>query len=393
MAGGVTEAPVRTITLGLAEPHPISGAVIRQAAALLHRFEGSYRDDGYEVQTVRLSTRSIFVDMADRPAAELIGYARELQASLDAVGLVFCSLGTAPACSSELAPGMVDVIPDLLVECPALNATVQMARSGSEPRLDVTQAVAQVISRLAGETAEGFGNFRFAALACVPPGTPFFPAAYHDGPASVTVALQGAGIVRDALENGVVPLDLASITARVRGALLASAQPIVDLAGRLAAEAGIRFGGVDLSPAPMGADSIVAAIEVASGAPFGSPGTLAAVAAITAGIKAVDLPSCGYNGLMLPVLEDAVLGERWKDWSITLRDLLFYSSVCGTGLDTVPLAGTSSQDEIAGILLDVAALAVRLNKPLSARLFPVPGTRPGDMTSFTSPYLTNTIVK
>lgn len=38
------------------------------------------------------------------------------------------------------------------------------------------------------------------------------------------------------------------------------------------------------------------------------------------------------------------------------------------------------------------ALAVRLRKPLSARLFPVPGTTSGDLTAFTSPYLTNTVV-
>lgn len=389
----MTGAPVRTITLGLAEPHPISAAVVQRAARLLRRFEGAYRGAGYEVQTVRLSTRSVFVDMAGRPVADLVAYAHNLQASLDAGGLEFCSLGAAPAYTPGHPLGLVDVIPDLLVACPALDATVQMAWAGSEPRLDVAQAVAGIISRLAAETEEGFGNFRFAALACVPPGTPFFPAAYHDGSASISIGLQGAGIVRDALGDGLEPLDLASITESVRQALLAYAAPIVELAGRLAAEGEIQFGGIDLSPAPMGTDSIVAAIEAASGAPFGSPGTLAAVAAITAGIKAVDLPACGYNGLMLPVLEDAVLGARWKDGSITVRDLLFYSSVCGTGLDMVPLSGTSSEDEVAGILLDVAALATRLNKPLSARLLLVPGTRPGEMTAFNSSYLTNTIVK
>ena len=62
------------------------------------------------------------------------------------------------------------------------------------------------------------------------------------------------------------------------------------------------------------------------------------------------------------------------------------------------VAGTSrrappGRDQIAHLLLDVATLAVRLNKPLSARLFPVPGKRSGERTSFTSPYLTNTLVK
>lgn len=386
-------APVRTITLGLAEPHPISAEVISSSGRLLRRFERAYRDAGYEVQTVRLSTRSVFVDLADRPAAELTGYARDLQRSLDDAGLGFCSLGTAPAYSSALPPGLVDLIPDLLAECPALNATVQMAWPGSEPRPNVAQAAARVIRRLAAGTEEGFGNFRFAALACVPPGTPFFPAAYHEGPASISIGLQGAGIVRQALQDGVESLDLTRVTEIVRDAVGSHAAPVVDLAGRVAQDAGVQLGGIDLSPAPMGTDSIVSAIEAVTREPFGSPGTLAAVAAITAGIKSVELPTCGYNGLMLPVLEDAVLGERWKEGRVGIRDLLFYSSVCGTGLDTIPLPGDSGEDQIAGILLDVAALATRLTKPLSARLFPVPGTESGDMTSFSSPYLTNTVVK
>ncbi|HYT36776.1 MAG TPA: DUF711 family protein [Ktedonobacteraceae bacterium] len=48
---------------------------------------------------------------------------------------------------------------------------------------------------------------------------------------------------------------------------------------------------------------------------------------------------------------------------------------------------------MAHLLCDVATLALRLNKPLSARLFPVPGKKAGQRTEFTSPYLTNTLVR
>jgi uncharacterized protein (UPF0210 family) len=96
---------------------------------------------------------------------------------------------------------------------------------------------------------------------------------------------------------------------------------------------------------------------------------------------------------MLPVLEDAVLGRRWEDGLVNTHQLLLYSAVCGTGLDTLPLAGDTPAESIAHLLLDVATLAVRLNKPLSARLFPVPGKHLGEHTAFSSPYLTNTVVK
>jgi uncharacterized protein (UPF0210 family) len=116
-------------------------------------------------------------------------------------------------------------------------------------------------------------------------------------------------------------------------------------------------------------------------------------AAVTSALKSTGLPTCGYCGLMLPVLEDAILGRRWEERLVNAHQLLLYSAVCGTGLDTVPLAGDIPAETIANLLLDVATLALRLNKPLSARLFPVPGKHAGDRTAFTSPYLTNTLVR
>ena len=47
------------------------------------------------------------------------------------------------------------------------------------------------------------------------------------------------------------------------------------------------------------------------------------------------------------------------------------------------------QEKLAALLLDVAALAFRLNKPLTARIFPVPGKAAGEMTAFQHPHLCN----
>ncbi|MBN1966729.1 MAG: DUF711 family protein, partial [Anaerolineae bacterium] len=83
-------------------------------------------------------------------------------------------------------------------------------------------------------------------------------------------------------------------------------------------------------------------------------------------------------GLMLPVLEDSILAARAADGHLSVADLLLYSSICGTGLDTLPLPGDVSAEALAGILLDTAALSLRLNKPLTARLMPLPGKAAGD---------------
>jgi len=96
--------------------------------------------------------------------------------------------------------------------------------------------------------------------------------------------------------------------------------------------------------------------------------------------------------LMLPVLEDSVLAGRAAEGILTVKDLLLYSAVCGTGLDTVPLPGDTTAGQIAALLLDLSALALRLNKPLTARLMPIPGKQAGEPTNFDFDYFANSRV-
>jgi uncharacterized protein (UPF0210 family) len=73
-----------------------------------------------------------------------------------------------------------------------------------------------------------------------------------------------------------------------------------------------------------------------------------------------------------------VLAKRLADGTLSLYSLLLYSAVCGTGLDTLPIPGDVAVDRVAALLEEVALLASRWHKPLTARLFPVPGKKAGD---------------
>jgi uncharacterized protein len=150
--------------------------------------------------------------------------------------------------------------------------------------------------------------------------------------------------------------------------------------------------GVDPTPAPLGDVSIGAAIESYTGARFGSSGTMTAALIITSAVKAVPVRQIGYSGLMVPVMEDKLLARRWGESSYNIDSLLAYSAVCGTGLDTVPLPGDVSAEQLARMFGDVASLAWKWHKPLSARLQPVKGKKPGDRTEFSDPYLFNTML-
>ncbi|MGC1936197.1 MAG: DUF711 family protein, partial [Candidatus Acidiferrales bacterium] len=139
--------------------------------------------------------------------------------------------------------------------------------------------------------------------------------------------------------------------------------------------------------------SIGAAIENFTGEPMGSSGTLAAVAIITRALKNIPVTRTGYSGLMLPVLEDSVIARRWSEGRLSLDSLLLFSSVCGTGLDVIPMPGDTTEARIEPILKDVASLAYKWHKPLSARLLPVAGKKAGEQTEFQDPLMVNATIQ
>merc|ERR1711904_559329 len=123
---------------------------------------------------------------------------------------------------------------------------------------------------------------------------------------------------------------------------------------------------------------------------FGASGTIEASQLLTRVFKSVTgVPLVGFSGLMLACLEDAGLAESAAAGQFDIRALLTYSAVCGIGLDTVPVPGDTPVEKLAQITCDLGTMAFRLNKPLTVRLFPVPGLKAGDMTKFESADLCN----
>src|SRR3989441_934387 len=200
------------------------------------------------------------------------------------------------------------------------------------------------------------------------------------------IALASANVVATAFQDA---RDLGMARQRLIDSLATVAFDVEHHAGRVDQETGWAYMGIDLSPAPSKEASIGVAIENLTKQPFGMSGTLTAAATITAAIKDVKVKQTGYTGLMLPVLEDTRLAQRWSEGRISLDALLSYSAVCGTGLDTIPLPGDTSAEQLSLIISDMASLAVKWHKPLSARLLPVTGKGWGETTDFDDPFLVN----
>lgn len=176
-----------------------------------------------------------------------------------------------------------------------------------------------------------------------------------------------------------------------RGYLVLEIEKHGKMLAQIARSLDCKFGGIDfsLAPFPDDAHSLGKAVETIGVPRIGQHGSLAAAALLTEAIERADFPHTGFSGFMQPVLENSILAKRAADGTLTVKDILLYSAVCGTGLDTVPLPGDTTAAQLVPLLLDVCALALRLDKPLTARLMPVPGKQAGDETSFNFGFFAN----
>ena len=345
----------------------------------------AFDEAGYEVQTARLATPPFPRLLPDRDSETAIRYAQALERRAAAAGCAYVSMG--PALPE--APASYTLIPKILARTENVFCSGVISAPETGVSLPAVRACADVIHRSATLDPDGFGNLYFCALANVPPGGPFFPASYHGGgPPRFALALEAADVA-------VAAFTQATSLAQARQSLIERmeqhAQALVRVCEDLSARHGVAFGGLDftLAPYPTEAQSLGTALERLGVPAVGQHGSLAGAAFVADALDRAQLPKTGFNGLMLPLLEDSTLALRGEEGVLLLKDLLMYSAVCGTGLDTLPLPGDTSCEQLAAILLDVAALAQRLAKPLTARLMPVPGKAAGELTTFDFPYFAN----
>jgi len=379
---------VRTITAFINLDRSQYQLQFAETAKFLGYAKTVFESRGYTVETLRIVTqpfpeytKGLSTDDAVRFFKNLDGLADQYHVRL-AIGSAYLAGTDGDAQADLLAAvlqntkfifGSLAVTNDSGINWPAVNAA------------------ARIIKKLSETTAHSEGNFHFAANASVPPYSPFFPGAYHTGSGrQFAIGLASAGLVTTAAQNAP---DLTAARRQIIDAFFNAAFDVEDAAQRVDREQGWIYLGLDLSPASSQGVSIGAAIETISKQPLGSSGTMTAVGVITSALKEIGARRTGYSGVMLPVLEDPTLAERWNQGRLSLDQLLSYSAVCATGLDTIPLPGDTTVEELARIIGDVATLSVKWNKPLSARLLPVKEKHAGEMTEFTDPYLINALIR
>jgi len=284
---------------------------------------------------------------------------------------------------------LLNEVPSFIKRRDKFFTSVHVASKENGINLSALRSSAKIIKRLS--EPDPFKNLNFCVSTNVPPDTPFFPAAYHlsEG-SSFGLALEMADEVVQIFE-GAKSFEEAHKRLGVRFNEIYDF--LLNICEEVATKNGIEFKGIDFSPAPYptAEKSIGTAFEKLNFEYFGAPGSLIGVAMIKDAIpkrKKV----IGFSGFMPSVLEDLTIAKSLSKNNFNLDTLLLYSTICGTGLDCVPLPGNITERELFYILLDLCTISLRLNKPLTARLMPIPDRNAGDYIDFDFEYFASSKV-
>ena len=246
---------------------------------------------------------------------------------------------------------------------------------------------ARFIQSVARLSRNGYDNFRVGASCNIAPGSPFFPFTHHAGEDAFALALELPSLFLEVLDAH-AGAGLVAMRGHFVERLVPELRAVDALGLEIEAATGLPYRGTDasLAPYPDATGSVARIVERLGVDDYGSSGTLFITAFLTDVLRQIvresGIRSIGFNGVMDSLLEDPAIARGSSRKAFGIDALLSFASVCGCGLDMVPVPGDTYEEEIASLILDVAAMSVALDKPLGARILPIPGKHANEYTDF-----------
>ena len=393
---------IRTITsfLTLTKDKTTWAEKIKEASLFGGDLAEKFHLCGYTVQSIRIVTNAFgeYLDTTSlENAIEDMQYLSDILQSdtMPNIRIRF-AIGEAKTIQEiQMLPTLVKKFGDLCNVC--VNVSVDFL---GIPDANLTYECAKVVKEIANTTPNGEGNFNFTVNYNCKSHIPYFPASYHNSSDEncFALGLESPDLLVEALKSLKKEKDH-NIKWQKSYEVMSDAldyhiKDIVNIVNDFKHTFKTKFAGIDTSAAPSKDCSSMVDVYKLLGVPyFGASGTIEASSLLTKVFKSQKACQLlGFSGLMLAVVEDIGLAQATIDKNFEIQSLLTYSSVCGIGLDTVPIEGDTSIEKIADICRDTGTMAFRLNKPLTVRLFPVPELKAGDITKFESDDLCNSAV-
>lgn len=378
---------IRSITIGLPLGVRAPAQMDQQLEGLMQSARSIMADANLTPRTVRLTLPA--VDASGEVAGSMLSSLRWVEELANKHGIRWFCLPLDFVSEGARRERLLSAL-DAIGRFPRMFLNMIVADQG---RIAVAAAAdaADLVLKVAKKANNGFDNFRVGASCNCPPNAPFFPFSRHVGDnMAFSFALETTGLALEAAKSCGSDLDL--LRDNIVAVLAPKLRTIDDIGRRLQEASGAEYRGLDasLAPFPDGNMSVAALIERMGSLP-GSAGSVAITALLTDALRSALRQSgaraIGFNGVMFSLLEDDHLAKANSMRGLSLDALTSLAAVCGCGIDMVPLAGLVFKEEVAALMLDIAALSCTLKKPLGVRVLPIPGRGVNEFTQFNLDFL------
>lgn len=287
---------------------------------------------------------------------------------------------------------LMESIPQALNETDFVCSSVNLGSTKTGLNMDAVRLMGKIVKETAKITADrdSIGCAKLVVFCNAPDDNPFMAGAFHgvtEADAVINVGVSGPGVVRAALKQA-RDKDFEVLCETIKKTAFKITRVGQLVAREASKRLGIPFGIIDLSlaPTPSVGDSVAEILQEIGLERVGAPGTTAALALLNDHVKKGGVMASSYvgglSGAFIPVSEDQGMIDAVNAGALTLEKLEAMTCVCSVGLDMIAIPGDTSEETIAGIIADEAAIGMINQKTTAVRVIPVIGKKEGEVVEF-----------
>jgi len=398
---------VRTITIGISLLDCIDtdlnklcdniyNKITRVAKNLVKVGDDISRDFGVPIVNKRISVTPVALigGSACKSVNDFVQIAKTLDKAAKDTGVNFLGGYSAVVSKGITAADrlLMESIPQALNETDFVCSSVNLGSTKTGLNMDAVRLMGKIVKETAKITADrdSIGCAKLVVFCNAPDDNPFMAGAFHgvtEADAVINVGVSGPGVVRAALKQA-RDKDFEVLCETIKKTAFKITRVGQLVAREASKRLGIPFGIIDLSlaPTPSVGDSVAEILQEIGLERVGAPGTTAALALLNDQVKKGGVMASSYvgglSGAFIPVSEDQGMIDAVNAGALTLEKLEAMTCVCSVGLDMIAIPGDTSEETIAGIIADEAAIGMINQKTTAVRVIPVIGKGEGEVVEF-----------
>ncbi len=269
----------------------------------------------------------------------------------------------------------------------------------TSPSADLLFVCSKTINQLTSYAPSDLICFRFGISTGNLSSCPFFPYSFFDQPFHYSLGLEAIPLFDSSTVDITSSIHSNNLISQFSSNLSSLYDKILSIVNEHQSLFPLlHFDGVDssLAPFPRSSQSLTLVFKKFGLINVGHAGTCHVVRIITSAIKSSftnsSLTPVGFNGCMFSILEDDGLSDSTICNTFSYDSLLLFSTLCGCGIDMVPVSGTIMRETINNMILDIITLSKVHGKPLGFRILPQVGKTPSDLTTYSHDFISNSRV-